>query len=47
MSENVLLVGSALDLRTRPMAGFDDDVLISVLDLDPEEELPVHSITMC
>jgi SagB-type dehydrogenase family enzyme len=47
MSQNVLLVGNALNVQTRPMAGFDDDLLVSLLDLDPQEELPVHSITMC
>ena len=47
MSENVILTAGALDLRTRPMAGFDDDRILSLLDLDPEEEQPVHTITMC
>jgi SagB-type dehydrogenase family enzyme len=47
MSENVLLVAGALGLKTRPMAGFDDDALISLLDINAEEERPVHTITMC
>lgn len=47
MSENILLVSTALGLKTRPMAGFDDDLLISLLDLDPEDEQPVHTIAMC
>lgn len=46
MSENVLLVATALGLKSRPMAGFEDGKLIELLDLDPEEEQPVHSIVL-
>lgn len=47
MSENVLLTATALGLKSRPMAGFDDDLIVSLLDLDPEEEQPVHTIVLC
>lgn len=47
MSENVLLVATALGLRTRPYAGFQDEIIASILDLDTGEEQPVHSITLC
>lgn len=47
MSENILLTATALGFHTRPMAGFDDDLLIDALDLNPEMEQPVHTITLC
>lgn len=46
MSENTLLVATALGLHSRPMAGFEDHTLTSVLDIDPEDEQPVHTITI-
>lgn len=47
MSENMLLVGTALGLRMRPYAGFEDERITEILDLDGGEESPVHSITLC
>ncbi len=47
MSENILLISAALEFETRPMAGFDDDAVSRLLDLDGENEQPVHSITLC
>jgi SagB-type dehydrogenase family enzyme len=46
MSENILLVSTALGLRTRPMAGFDDALVTNILDLDEDCEQAVHSITI-
>lgn len=46
MSENVLLACAAFDLQARPMAGFNDQMSIDLLDLDEEFEQPVHSITL-
>lgn len=46
MSENMLLMGAALGLCLRPMAGFNDDLLVRLLDLDEEMEQPIHSITL-
>ena len=46
MSQNILLVATALNLQTRPMMGFDDDIIPQLLDLDPEEEQPVLSIML-
>lgn len=47
MSENILLVGSALNIKTRPYAGFDDGEISLLLDLDESEEQTVHTITVC
>ncbi len=47
MSENMLLVGSALRLNVRPYAGFDDAVIAELLDLDEENEQSIHTITLC
>lgn len=46
MSENVLLLSTALDLETRPYAGFDDQRITELLDIDLELEEPVHTITL-
>ncbi|HEY4527375.1 MAG TPA: SagB/ThcOx family dehydrogenase [Candidatus Paceibacterota bacterium] len=46
MSENVLLASTALELKSRPMAGFSDDLLITLLDIDAEHEQPIHSIVI-
>lgn len=45
MSENILLVGTALGLALRPHAGFDDALVQELLDLD-ESEQAVHTITV-
>lgn len=47
MSQNILLVSTALGLASRPMAGFDDHILEKILDLDPAVEQPVHTVTLC
>ncbi len=47
MSENILLVGCALDLQVRPYAGFSDTLIAQHLDLDEEREQTVHTITIC
>lgn len=47
MSENLLLLGSALSLHVRPYAGFNDKLLAQLLDLDEECEQPVHAVTLC
>lgn len=47
MSENVLLVGTALGLEARPYAGYDDDRIAELLDLEDGAEQPVHAITLC
>lgn len=46
MSQNLLLVGTALGLELRPMAGFRDDDILRALDLDPLIEQPIHSVTL-
>jgi SagB-type dehydrogenase family enzyme len=47
MSENILLVATALGLAARPMAGFEDALVSETLDLIPGEETPLHSVTLC
>ena len=47
MSENAILVATALGLQARPMAGFNDEAILSLLDIDREYEQPVHTITLC
>ena len=44
MSENILLVATALGLLSRPLGGFNDELICDLLDLPREEEQPVHSI---
>jgi hypothetical protein len=46
MSENVLLTGTALLLKLRPFAGFDDAAIAKLLDIDAECEQPVLTITL-
>jgi len=47
MSENILLVGTALNLNVRPYAGFSDERVAKLLDIDEDNEQTVHSITVC
>lgn len=44
MAQNVLLVATALGLKTRPISGFDDDLLSETLDLNQKKEQPVYGI---
>jgi SagB-type dehydrogenase family enzyme len=46
MSENILLLATALDLEVRPMAGFDDARITELLDINKENEQPVHTVTL-
>lgn len=46
MAENIILVGTALGLATRPLIGFFDDRIIELLDLDRNEEQPIHSVVI-
>ncbi|NBV77474.1 SagB/ThcOx family dehydrogenase [bacterium] len=46
MSQNILLLATARGIPARPMAGFDDTTILKLLDLNPEVEQPVHSITL-
>lgn len=46
MSENILLMATALGLETRPYAGFDDELLARLLDIDAESEQALHTITL-
>ncbi len=46
MSENVLLVAESLTLNACPMAGFNDALIQTLLDIDPESEQPVHTIAL-
>lgn len=46
MSQNILLASTALQIKSRPMAGFSDDLILELLDLDPEQEQPVLTIVV-
>ena len=46
MSQNILLTATALGLGSRPYAGFDDEKLIALLDIDPLCEQPVHTVLL-
>lgn len=46
MSENILLVAGATGLKARPMAGFNDEAISILLDLDRNEEQLVLSVTL-
>jgi SagB-type dehydrogenase family enzyme len=45
MGQNILLAATAMQAQTRPVGGFDDDVVSELLGLD-EREQPVHSILL-
>ncbi|MCE9541249.1 SagB/ThcOx family dehydrogenase [Candidatus Kaiserbacteria bacterium] len=45
MSENILLLAGAIGLEVRPMAAFNDNRIIELLDIDERDEQPVHTIT--
>ena len=47
MSENILLLATALNIQARPYAGFKDEAFIELLDLDSDEEQPLHTVTLC
>lgn len=46
MSENILLVSTALDFHTRPIEGYNDKALNELLDLDGEKEQVVQTIML-
>jgi SagB-type dehydrogenase family enzyme len=46
MSENILLTATALGLLSRPIAGFNDELIIRQLDLEPRDEQAVHGIAL-
>ncbi len=46
MSQNILLAATALGIAARPMAGFNDGALIDNLDVDPDYEQPIHTVTL-
>lgn len=46
MSENILLVGTALGFPMRPIEGYDDKALNELLDLDGEKEQVVQTIML-
>lgn len=46
MSQNILLVATALGLSSCTFAAFDDAVITEVLDLDPSREQPIITIAL-
>ncbi|MFZ2167596.1 MAG: SagB/ThcOx family dehydrogenase [Minisyncoccia bacterium] len=47
MAENLLLSATALSMGTRPIAGYDDGTLATLLDLDERNEQPIYSVLLC
>lgn len=46
MAQNILLAASALNIDARPIAGFSDEAVSSLLDLDTSVEQPVYIIAL-
>ncbi len=46
MAQNLLLVCTALEIRNRPIAAFDDEKIQALLDIPASEELPVYAVTI-
>lgn len=46
IAQNVLLTATALHVSARPVAGFDDEMIIAALDLDTDTELPVYVVAL-
>jgi SagB-type dehydrogenase family enzyme len=44
MSENILLVGSALSCSMRPIVAFDEEQIARLLDLDESEEQIIQTV---
>jgi SagB-type dehydrogenase family enzyme len=47
MAQNILLTATALNIRARPVGGFDDNTIVRLLDIDGREEQPIYSILLC
>lgn len=46
MAENISLVATALSLGSRSIAGYDDRIISSLLDLDERLEQPIYSVLL-
>ncbi len=46
MAQNILLVATALSLSARPVAGFKDDEVATLLDIDKNTEQPLYAIVL-
>ena len=44
--QNAVLAAAALDIPACPLAGFNDDVIVKLLDLNPNNEQPVYCIAL-
>jgi SagB-type dehydrogenase family enzyme len=47
MSQNILLAADVLLLTARPTSTFDDDAIAELLDIDMDQEQPIHAIYLC
>ncbi|HUY62486.1 MAG TPA: SagB/ThcOx family dehydrogenase [Candidatus Paceibacterota bacterium] len=47
MAQNLLLAATALGFGSRPMAGFDDERIAALLDLDESVEQPIYAVLLC
>ena len=46
LSQNVLLISTALGIESRPFSSFQDQQLTSLLDINDNEEQPIHVISL-
>lgn len=46
MAQNVLLAATALGIGARPVAGFDDTTMETILDLDSEREQAIYAVML-
>jgi hypothetical protein len=46
MAQNVLLVATAISVFARPLAGFDDEKVAALLDLDTRIEQPLYAVLL-
>ncbi len=47
MAENILLAATALGIHARPLAGFYDEAVSTLLDLPKDIEQPVYGVLLC
>lgn len=47
MAQNILLAATAMHFAARPVGGFDDEAVCTILDLEDGVEQPVYSIALC
>lgn len=44
VAQNILLAAASVGVGARPFAGYNDEMIVDILDLDPGQEQPVYTI---